>query len=300
MELEKQLSAYGDVEINEPLAKHTTFRIGGACAYLVYPKNQIALMRILDIAKQMNRPYKLLGKGSNLLCSDADYNGIVICLDRYMNDYYFEEDGTCVAQAGCSIILLAHEAMKRSLSGLEFACGIPGTLGGALFMNAGAYKASMSDIVQEVLVLKDGDSTWMKCDELDYAYRTSRFQKESDWIIVGAKLKLTQGDQKEIRELMDSRRTRRMATQPLDKPSAGSMFRNPSDAFAWQLIDQIGYRGKRIGGAMVSEKHPNFIVNEENASAADVAKLVDEIQTKVKQEFDIDLHTEVERFNWKS
>lgn len=299
MELEKQLSAYGDVEINEPLANHTTFRIGGNCAYLVYPKNQIALMRILDIAKQAHYPCKLFGKGSNLLCGDEDYHGIVICLDRYMNDFYFEEDGTCVAQAGCSIILLAHEAMKHSFSGLEFACGIPGTLGGALFMNAGAYKASMADIVQSVLVLKDGDSAWMDVSELAYGYRSSRFQKEPDWIIVGAKLKLTKADRQEISDLMDSRRKRRLATQPLDKPCAGSMFRNPENAFAWELIDKLGYRGKKLGGAMVSAKHPNFIINEDNATAKDVAALVDEIQRKVKEVYGIELHTEVERFNWK-
>ncbi|MCI8540470.1 MAG: UDP-N-acetylmuramate dehydrogenase [Erysipelotrichaceae bacterium] len=300
MELEQQLAAYGDVERNESLAKHTTFRIGGSCAYLVYPKNQIALMRILEIAKQANMPCKLLGKGSNLLCSDEVYPGIVLCLDRYMNEFYFEEDGTCVAQAGCSIILLAHEAMKRSLSGLEFACGIPGTLGGAIFMNAGAYKASISDLLHSVLVLRNGDCTWMDVADLAYGYRTSRFQQERDWIIVGAKLKLIEGDQNEIRELMDSRRKRRMATQPLDQPSAGSMFRNPESAFAWELIDQIGYRGKRIGGAMVSEKHPNFIVNADHASAADVAALVCEIQQKVKERFKIELRTEVERFNWKN
>lgn len=299
MELEKQLSAYGDVEINESLAKHTTFRIGGNCAYFVYPKNQIALMRILDIAKNAGYPYKLFGKGSNLLCSDEEYHGMVICLDRYMNDFYFEEDGICVAQAGCSIILLAHEAMKHSFSGLEFACGIPGTLGGAIFMNAGAYKASMSDILQSVLVQKDGECQWMEVDELEYGYRSSRFQREREWIIVGAKLKLTKADQQQIRDLMDSRRKRRLDTQPLDKPSAGSMFRNPESAFAWELIDKLGYRGKRIGGAMVSTKHPNFIINEDNASAKDIAALVDEIQRKVKEVYGIELHTEVERFNWK-
>lgn len=299
MNLKERLLPYGDVECNEPLAKHTTFRIGGAAAYFIYPKNEICLMRILDLLKEANLPYKIFGKGSNLLCSDEPYEGACICLDRYMTDFYFEQDGTCVAQAGCSIILLAHEAMKQSLSGLEFASGIPGTFGGALFMNAGAYKSAISDILQSVFVLKEGTCMWMDVQELDYAYRHSRFQKENDWIILGGKLKLEQGDQKEIRDLMDSRRKRRMSTQPLNKPCAGSMFRNPENAQAWELIEKIGYRGKRIGGAMVSDKHANFIVNEEHATAQEILSLVEEIQQKVKEQFGIELRTEVERFNWK-
>lgn len=299
MNLEQKLSAYGDVERNEPLSKHTTFRIGGNASYFIYPKNEICFMRILELLKEAGLPYKIFGKGSNLLCSDDDYEGAVICLDRYMTEFYFEEDGTCVAQAGCSIILLAHEAMKRSFTGLEFASGIPGTFGGAMYMNAGAYKSSISDILQSVFILKDDTCVWIDQSELEYSYRHSRFQQEDDWIILGGRIKLTSGDQKEIRDLMDSRRKRRMESQPLNKPCAGSMFRNPKEAQAWELIEKIGYRGKRIGGAMVSEKHANFIVNEEQATAQDIAMLVDEIQKKVKAEYDIDLHTEVERFNWK-
>lgn len=299
MNLERQLSAYGDVECNEPLTKHTTFRIGGNAKYFIYPKNELCFMRILELLKQHEIPHKIFGKGSNLLCSDDDYEGAVICLDRYMTDFYFEEDGTLVAQAGCSIILLAHEAMKRSFTGLEFASGIPGTLGGAMYMNAGAYKSSISELLQSVFVLKEDTCVWMDVKELDYSYRHSRFQQKEDWIILGGRLKLELGDQKEIRDLMDSRRKRRMESQPLNKPCAGSMFRNPEQAQAWELIEKIGYRGKRIGGAMVSEKHANFIVNEEQASAKDIAQLVSEIQEKVKEAFDIDLRTEVERFNWK-
>lgn len=299
MNLEQKLSAYGDVERNEPLSKHTTFRIGGNASYFIYPKNEICFMRILELLKEAGLPYKIFGKGSNLLCSDDDYEGAVICLDRYMTEFYFEEDGTCVAQAGCSIILLAHEAMKRSFTGLEFASGIPGTFGGAMYMNAGAYKSSISDILQSVFILKDDTCVWIDQSELEYSYRHSRFQQEDDWIILGGRIKLTSGDQKEIRDLMDSRRKRRMESQPLNKPCAGSMFRNPKEAQAWELIEKIGYRGKRIGGAMVSEKHANFIVNEEQATAQDIAMLVDEIAKKVKAEYDIDLHTEVERFNWK-
>ena len=299
MMLEKRLEAYGDVECNAPLSKKTTFRIGGNCRYFIYPKSELGLLRILDILKEAEVEVKIFGKGSNILCSDEDYDGAIIDLDRYFTDSYFEEDGTLVAQAGCSTVLLAHEAMKNSFSGLEFASGIPGTVGGAVFMNAGAYKSDVSKILEEVYVLRDGVITKMSTKELHFSYRHSDFQIHRDWIILGARMKLEPGDQKEIRDLMDSRRKRRMDSQPLNKPCAGSMFRNPANHQAWELIERIGFRGKRIGGAMVSEKHANFIVNEENASAKEIKALVEMIQQEVKERFDIDLITEVERFNWK-
>lgn len=299
MILEKRLQAYGDVECNIPLSKKTTFRIGGNCKYYIYPKSELGLLRILDILKEEQIPVKIFGKGSNILCSDDEYEGAIINLDRYFTDSYFEEDGTVVVQAGCSTVLLAHEAMKNSFSGLEFASGIPGTIGGAIFMNAGAYKSDFSQLIQEVYALKDGTIVKIPKEELDFHYRHSDFQVHRDWIILGACMKLQPGDQKEIRDLMDSRRKRRMDSQPLDKPSAGSMFRNPQSAQAWELIEKIGFRGKRIGGAMVSDKHANFIVNDADASAKDIKELVELIQKEVKEQFDIELITEVERFNWK-
>ena len=299
MTLQKKLELYADVEVDASLKKHTTFRIGGTCKYFVYPKSLFCLMRILDIVKEANLPLKVFGKGSNLLCSDEDYEGVVVCLDRHLNDFYFEEDGTCLVQAGASIILLAHEAMKKSFTGLEFASGIPGTVGGALFMNAGAYKSDMSQIVKEVYVLKDGMIQAMDIADLDCSYRHTIFQSHPEWIILGCRMKLEFGDQKAIRDLMDSRRKRRMDSQPLNKPCAGSVFRNPEGYQAWQLVDEIGMRGKRIGGAMVSEKHSNFIVNEDQAKASDVVALIEEIQKEVKERYQLDMITEVERFNWK-
>lgn len=300
MNIKTKLETYGDVEINVPLSKKTTFKIGGDCKYFIYPKNEICLLRILTILKEEQIPYKVFGKGSNILCSNEYYDGAILCLDRYLNEFFFEEDGSCLVQAGMSIILLAHEAMKNAFCGLEFASGIPGTLGGALFMNAGAYKSDISSILKEVIVLKDGVIQTMKKEELDYQYRHSIFQAHPDWLILGCRLQLEKGDQKEIRDVMDSRRKRRMESQPLDKPCAGSMFRNPQEYQAWELIERIGMRGMRVGGALVSKKHANFIVNEENATAQDVIALVTLIQQKIKEKFDIDLITEVERFNWKT
>ena len=291
----ERLRPYADVE----LSTRTTFRTGGLCKYFIYPKNMLGLLRILDILEEAQIPRKVFGKGSNILCSDDAYEGAVISLDRYFTDFVFEADGTCVA-AGTSIILLAYEAMKNSLSGLEFASGIPGTVGGAVFMNAGAYKSDMSKILKEVYVLKDKSVVSMSVEELDYRYRHSLFQSHFDWIILGCRLQLTKGDQKDIRDLMDSRRKRRMDSQPLDKPCAGSMFRNPQGYQAWELIERIGYRGKRIGGAMVSDKHANFIVNEDHAKATEILALVKEIQQEVRKQFGVELITEVEKFNWKS
>lgn len=299
MMLIQRLQAYGDVEMEAPLSKKTTFRVGGKCKYFIYPKSELSLLRILDILREEQIEVKIFGKGSNILCSDDDYEGAIINLDRYFTDFYFEESGKVLVEAGCSTVLLAHEAMKHSLTGLEFASGIPGTVGGAVFMNAGAYKSDFSKIIKEVYVIKNHQICVMSREELHYSYRHSDFQTHRDWIIIGALLELTQGDQKDIRDLMDSRRKRRMDSQPLDKPCAGSMFRNPVNAQAWELIEKIGYRGKHVGGAMVSEKHANFIVNDQNATAQDVFTLVSMIQQEVKKQFDIDLITEVEKFNWK-
>lgn len=299
MNIFDHLEQYGDVLVKEPLAKHTTFRIGGECDYFVYPKNILSFLRILQILKEEQIPYRIFGKGSNLLCSDDAYHGVILCLDRYLNNFYFEKDGTLLAEAGCSIILLAQEAMRRSFTGLEFASGIPGTLGGALYMNAGAYKSEIALFVKEVLVCRDSRLEWIKKEELGYAYRHSAFQEHPTWHILGAKLKLEKGDQREIRALMDSRRTRRLESQPLDKPNCGSVFRNPQTYQAWKLIEEIGYRGKKIGGAMVSDKHANFIVNIGDAKASEVDQLIHEIQDKVLERYGVEMITEVERFNWK-
>ena len=296
-EVLQQLMAFAPVETDRSFKDLTTLRIGGKVRYTVYPKDIIALDSVIGILGTNNIPYKFVGKGSDLLCSDRDYEGAVIKLDRYFNDSYV--DGTrMVAEAGCSIIALSIEAMKNGLSGLEFASGIPGTLGGALFMNAGAYRSSMKDIVEEVCVYHDRKVEWISVDECAFSYRTSFFQKHTDWIILAAVMKLTRANPEDISALMENRRERRMASQPLDKPSCGSVFRNPENENAWALIDGIGYRGRQVGGARVSEKHCNFILNVGNADAADYMKLVEEIQDKVFEKYGIRLETEMEKFNW--
>ena len=298
IDLYKELEALAEVEENIPLSKMTTLRIGGVARYVVYPENTLSLQGVMNKLNQYHIPYKVIGKGSNLLCSDEPYDGVIIRLDRHLCNAYFDNEHL-VAEAGCSIIALSYEAMKNELSGLEFASGIPGTVGGVTFMNAGAYKSSMADVIDSVSVYHDGKIEWIQNADCGFSYRTSIFQKHPDWIILAVKMTLQKGDQKEIRELMDSRRERRMNSQPLDKHSAGSIFRNPEEIPAWKLIEGAGFRGKRIGDAVVSEKHVNFIVNENHASAKDFIALVTDVQKAVKDKYDIDLYMEVEKFNWQ-
>ncbi len=291
-----KLSNFALIKKDVSFKTMTTLRIGGTAAYVAIPENMLALQALVETIKELNLPFKVFGKGSNILCGDGYYPGVIILLDRHFDDYYFDDENI-IAQAGCSIIAIAYGAMKKGLSGLEWSCGIPATLGGCLYMNAGAYKSSMKDIVSEVLVLKDGNFVWLSNEECQFDYRKSIFQKHPDWIILACKMHLKYGDSQQIASLMDDRKARRMATQPLNYPSAGSVFRNPQDSFAWSLIDGIGYRGKQVGGAMVSDKHPNFIVNSGNATCEDFLNLVNQIQTKVKETYDIDLIMEVEKFN---
>lgn len=294
--LYEELCNIGQTEMNVPLKTMTTLRIGGEAAYVVYPENEMSLDAIMRLLKKEKMPYKVIGKGSNLLCGDGRYEGVIIRLDHHFTDFFFEDDHVTV-QAGCSIIAIANEAARRGLSGLEFACGIPATVGGTVFMNAGAYKSSMSDVVEEVFVYKDGSLCWMEKEDFDFGYRTSIFQKHPDWIITAVRMKLTPKDPDEIRALMESRRERRFATQPLNYPSCGSVFRNPEGMNSWKLIDEIGYRGHVHGGACVSEKHPNFIVNIGDATAKDYIELVEDIRAKVKEKYGIVLKTEMEKFN---
>jgi UDP-N-acetylmuramate dehydrogenase len=298
MSLAKRLAPYGRIKENEPLSSHTTYRIGGPAAYYITPENGTGLMRIVEILNEEHVPWHVLGRGSNVLVDDRPFEGAILNLDATMNGFYFEPDGLVTAQAGCSLINLAVEAAKRGLSGLEFASGIPGSVGGGLYMNAGAYKSDLSSILTEVLVLRDGKMEWLPKDELEYSYRHSIFQRKKDWLVVAGRFQLTPGNEEDIQALMANRRARRMASQPLNMPCAGSVFRNPDNMAAWQLVDALGYRGCRQGGAMVSDLHSNFIVNAGGATFEDVAGLIDAIRQAAKEQFGVELIPEVERLVW--
>lgn len=289
------LQQLGHVKEYEPMKQHTTFRIGGPVRYAFYPHDDKTLMEAIQLAKEHHMEYKVVGRGSNLLWCDDPLDVIVIFLEQGFQDYEFQGD-TLICGAGCSLIGMAWKAMEAGLSGLEFASGIPGSVGGAIYMNAGAYRSSMSDLVKEVQVLTDQGLLWLSKEELQFGYRYSMLKKHPDWVIIKTVLQLTPKLSADILELMESRKKRRLESQPLELPSAGSTFKNPQSKAAWQCIEEVDLRGHQIGGAQLSNKHCNFVVNAGNASASDVLELVELVQKKVYEAMAIELVMEVEQY----
>ena len=288
----------GKLDTNVLLSKYTTYKVGGKAQVLAYPKNTEKLITLLKWAKENNIPYKMLGNGSNLIFSDNDYNGILIKLTEF--DDIEICDNKIKVGAGYSLMKLARVALKNSLTGLEFAAGIPGTVGGAVFMNAGAYKSDMGYIVQMINVLTpDFRIVTLENKELAFHYRTSFLKTHPDYICLEAIIKLEKGKREAIEEVMKSRLQRRRETQPLEYPSAGSVFRNPPEMFSGELIESCGLKGKKIGGAQVSEKHANFIINTGNATATDIKELIDKVKEKVEKKYNVSLITEQEFVNWE-
>ena len=281
----------GEVYENADLKKYTTYKVGGKADYLVLPYDIEALVKLLKYLDHNNIKHKVIGNGSNLIFL-GDYNGVLIKLDKLnnieINDEYIK------AGAGASLICLALKCSKLGLTGMEFATGIPGTVGGAVYMNAGAYNESMSDIIESVKVLDDNyNIKELTNHDLMFNYRDSLLQHKK-YICLEANIKLNKGDIDSILELIEKRKQKRIETQPLEYPSAGSVFRNPEGESAWKLVEGIGYKGKSIGGAKVSEKHANFIINAGNADGKDIKELIDEIKKEVKIKYNIDLKAEQE------
>lgn len=289
------LKKHGDYRDDRYFKELTTIKMGGAISHYVAPYNIPDLKEIISFARANAIPFKILGNGSNIIAGSSRYDGIVISLKRFDN-YEIYNDQVYV-ESGVLAPYFSNVLAKSGLSGFEFASGIPGSIGGLIYMNAGAYKKEMADIVEEVTFLKDNEVVTLKKDELNFAYRHSIFQDHPHWIVLSCKLKLTKKDPDEIKQLMEERFQRRLNTQPLDKPSAGSCFRNPEGKFAWELIDELGYRGKTINGVKVSEKHSNFIINDGDGKVEDYLKIVYDIQDKVKEKYNIKLIMEVEKFN---
>ena len=277
---------------NEPMRKHTTFRIGGPADFYLCPHSAKEIQKTVAICREEELPYFILGNGSNLLVSDQGYRGVVIQLWKNVSDILVE--GCRIrAKAGASLAKIAGEALEEGLTGMEFAAGIPGTLGGAVVMNAGAYGGEMKDILQEALVMDEqGEIFTLKKEELHLGYRTSII-KEKGYIVLAAALELKPGDRKEIKEKMDELKQRRVEEQPLDMPSAGSTFKRPEGYFAGKLIMDAGLRGFSVGGAQISEKHCGFVVNTGKATANDVLTLIREVQKRVRDKFGVELETEV-------
>ena len=281
-----------NVKLQEPMRKHTTFRIGGPADFYLCPHSTKEVQQTVQICKEENLPYFILGNGSNLLVSDKGYRGVIIQLWKNFSDISVK-DCCITAKAGALLSKVAAEALEEGLTGMEFASGIPGTIGGAVFMNAGAYGGEMKDIIKEVKVLDDqGEIRVLSNEEMKLGYRTS-IVKEKGYTVLSAVLQLKKGDVSVIRETMEDLKNRRTSKQPLDMPSAGSTFKRPEGYFAGKLIMDSGLRGFSMGGAQVSEKHCGFVVNKGGATAEDVTALIREVQRRVKEKFGVELETEV-------
>lgn len=280
--------------IDEPMSRHTTFRVGGPADFFVTPKAKEEVRDVIRICKEAGMPYYIIGNGSNLLVSDAGYRGVIVQIYKEMNEVKAEGD-LVKAQAGALLSGIAAKALGAELSGFEFASGIPGTIGGACVMNAGAYGGEMKDVLESVTVLTgEGKIIELDRNELELGYRTSVIAKKG-YIVLGAVLKLERGDGEKIKTYMDELKEKRVTKQPLEYPSAGSTFKRPEGYFAGKLIEDAGLRGFQVGGAQVSEKHCGFVINRDHATAADIMELMRQVQIRVKENSGVDLEPEVKR-----
>ena len=286
--------AKDSILIDEPMSRHTTFRVGGPADFFVTPKAKEEVRDVIRICKEAGMPYYIIGNGSNLLVSDAGYRGVIVQIYKEMNEVKVEGD-LVKAQAGALLSGIAAKALGAELSGFEFASGIPGTIGGACVMNAGAYGGEMKDVLESATVLTgEGKIIELGRNELELGYRTSVIAKKG-YIVLGAVLKLERGDGEKIKTYMDELKEKRVTKQPLEYPSAGSTFKRPEGYFAGKLIEDAGLRGFQVGGAQVSEKHCGFVINRDHATAADIMELMRQVQIRVKENSGVDLEPEVKR-----
>lgn len=279
---------------DEPMKKHTTFRVGGNADFFVVPKNKEEVKAVIQLCREMEMPYYVLGNGSNLLVGDKGYRGVIIQIFKEMNQ--LEVSGNCMkVQAGVLLSKIGSAALEAGLGGFEFASGIPGTIGGAVVMNAGAYGGEMKDVLVDVTVLTpEGEILVLNNEELELGYRTSVVAKKG-YIVLEATIQLKEEEKEQIKAKMDELKQQRITKQPLEFPSAGSTFKRPEGYFAGKLISDAGLRGFQVGGAQVSEKHCGFVINRENATAADIVELMNQVAQKVQEQFGVHLEPEVKR-----
>ncbi|MBE0449302.1 MAG: UDP-N-acetylmuramate dehydrogenase [Clostridia bacterium] len=297
MVLESLRKIYREHQIllNEPMAKHTSFRIGGPAKILVLPENSDQIVNTIRLCKAMDQPYLIMGNGSNILVEDKGIDALIIKISEQMSSVEFDGD-TVIAEAGVLLSKLSKMIQRASLKGFEFASGIPGTLGGAIFMNAGAYDGEIKDVIEWVEVITPEDEI-VRFDSkaLAFDYRTS-VVRDKGYIVLRCAIKLEKGDPMIIQEIINELTYKRVSRQPLEYPSAGSTFKRPPGFYAGQLIEDAGLRGLRHGDAQVSEKHCGFVINVGNATCNEVMDLIRVIQKVVKDTFDVDLEREVRIF----
>lgn len=295
-----ELKQYGSVEENASLKNLNTYHIAGKAKYLVSPNSINDLIQIIKIIKENDLQYFVLGNGSNIVLNDREYNGVIIRLNQLNGIEIHPQLNMAYAEAGAMLPKLVQEAVNNSLMGLEFAAGIPGTIGGSIYGNAGAYNSCILDYVTSVTVLdEDLNVKVIEHENITYSYRTSMFKEEKKYIILAAKFFLKEGDQSNSLNIIEDRRQRRIASQPLEYPSAGSVFRNPEGDFAGRLIESCDLKGYRIGGAEVSSKHANFIINVNNATGKDIYTLIKHVHDTVLEKTNVDLHIEQEFIGWE-
>ena len=285
------------IEKDISLSTLTTYKTGGIAKLVVYPNNINNLKQMLKLIHKYNIKYFILGKGSNTLFSDKEFNGVIIKLDK-LNNFKIKQTEIYV-ESGMILSKLVQASVKNELTGLEFAIGIPGTIGGAIYMNAGAYGKNMNNIVKSVIVLNEKfQIKEIPLEKLKFDYRYSIFQDNKNLICVAANIKLEHGNHDEIASKIKENLLKRKNSQPLEYPSAGSVFRNPEGNYAGKIIEELGLKGKNIGGAEISTKHANFIINKNNASSSDILNLIKLVQKEVKDKYKIDLKLEQQLVNW--
>lgn len=286
-----RITAKENVMVNELIRKHTYTKLGGEADVYITPETYHEVQEIIQLANKENLPFTMLGNGSNLIVKDGGIRGIVMNLQKLAS--IWREGDKIIAQSGARIIDASREALKESLAGLEFACGIPGSVGGALYMNAGAYGGEIKDVLESTIVAtKEGEIRTLTAAELDLDYRTSNIP-EKGYIVLEATFALEKDDPSNIKAIMDDLTFKRESKQPLEYPSCGSVFKRPPGYFAGKLIQDCELQGKQIGGAEVSKKHAGFIVNKNNASATEYMELIKFVQATVKEKFGVQLEREV-------
>ncbi|PGD60521.1 UDP-N-acetylenolpyruvoylglucosamine reductase [Bacillus wiedmannii] len=284
----------GRVLVNEALTRYTTMKIGGPADILIVPKHVASIEKTLQLVKKYKTKWTVIGRGSNLLVSDLGIEGVVIRLGEGLDHLEVEKHRVRVG-GGYPLIKLSTLLSRQGLSGLEFASGIPGSIGGAVYMNAGAHKSDISNILSKALILfENGTIDWLTHEEMEFSYRTSVLQTKRPGIVLEAEFQLQVGEREGIVSVMQKNKDYRRETQPWNHPCAGSIFRNPIPYFAGDLIEKAGLRGYQIGGAQISEMHGNFIINTGGASAQDVLSLIALIKQTIKDKFGVEMHTEVE------
>ena len=289
----------GEMIEDEPMYKHTTYKVGGPARIYLKVKDVDSLIKTIKYCGKHRVKYLVIGRGSNLLFSDREYEGLIISLNECFNEIKVN-GSTMIAQAGVPMISLSYQAAKIGLSGFEFMGWIPGSIGGGIYMNAGAYKYDLASVVKTVTLLNEKhEVVTFNNEQMDFSYRHSICQDNRKLIVLEVTFELTAKSPDEIKAVLDKRKERRMSSQPWNMPSAGSVFRNPQDKPAWQYIDECGLRGYEIGGAQVSPKHSNFIVNNGYASAKDIYDLIMLVQEKVNEKFGVKLRREVGLINWE-